>query len=539
MRVEFEFEDEILAAKERKEHKELEIKSHVPFVIFALFCGQISCGSADDAARFSPQRLSVWKPQNPGFSFEPVTVDISQYRWITVNIGKKRFFFSPSKICLGDGGAGFPGPLALGRSELPSALPARCQLRRLRQHDAVLATSTESERAGPKKALRFSLRWADSAYTSDMTEIESNKLFRHLSPEELANLRGATREMTFAAEQPIFNQGDPGDGIYFVKDGSVQISVTVSTGESKVLSKIEPGDLFGEMAVLDSDPRSASAIAEKPTTVYFISRPELLILLDRVPRLAGALVRELSRRQRTFNDQYVREVFEAERLQLVGRFASSIVHDLKNPLNIIGISADMACMPSSTLESRQVAKVRIRKQVERISNMVNELLEFTQGAHTNFVLAQMTYKSFVEPLIEEIQQEVSLRSVKLEFATPAPTTMVRINPQRLSRVFHNLIGNAADAMPGGGTIKVRFSQTPQELVTELEDSGKGIPPQILDRLFQAFATFGKANGTGLGLSICKKIVQDHKGRISARNVPNGGAIFSFTLPLTPTESKSP
>jgi signal transduction histidine kinase len=372
-----------------------------------------------------------------------------------------------------------------------------------------------------------------------MIELESNNLFRHLAPEEMGHLRGATRELTFAADQPIFNQGDPGDGIYFVKEGSVQISTTVSTGDSKVLTKIGPGDLFGEMAVLDNDPRSASATAELPTTVYFISRPELLTLLDRMPRLASALVREISRRLRTFNDQYVREVFEAERLQLVGRFASSIVHDLKNPLNIIGISADMACMPSSTLESRQVAKVRIRKQVERINNMVTELLEFTQGAHTNFVLAQMTYKTFLEPLIEEIQQEVSLKSVKIEYVNPVPAIIVRINPQRLSRVFHNLIGNAADAMANGGIIKLRFTQTPQEITTELEDNGKGIAPQILDRLFQAFATFGKTNGTGLGLSICKKIVQDHKGRIHARNVPNGGAIFSFTLPLQLPEAKAP
>ena len=371
-----------------------------------------------------------------------------------------------------------------------------------------------------------------------MIELESNKLFRQLLPQEMEHLHGATRELTFAADQPIFSQGDPGDGIYFVKEGSVQISTTVSTGDSKVLTRIGPGDLFGEMAVLDNDPRSASATAERPTTVFFISRPELLQLLERMPRLASALVREISRRLRTFNDQYVREVFEAERLQLVGRFDSSIVHDLKNPLNIIGISADMACMPSSTLESRQVAKVRIRKQVERISNMVSELLEFTQGSHTNFVLAQMTYKSFLEPLIEEIRQEVALKSVKVEYVNAVPSTLVRINPQRLSRVFHNLIGNAADAMSGGGIIKLRFSETAQEIVTELEDNGKGIAPQILDRLFQAFATYGKANGTGLGLSICKKILQDHRGRIFARNVPNGGALFGFTLPLASTEPKS-
>ena len=371
-----------------------------------------------------------------------------------------------------------------------------------------------------------------------MNLLASHKLFRELSPEEMAQLRDAIHELTFGVNQSIFRQGDQGDGIYFVKEGLVQISTTVGTGDSRILTRIAPGDLFGEMAVLDNEPRSASATAEEPTTVYFISRPELLKVLERVPRLASALVREISQRLRAFNDQYVREVFEAERLQLVGRFASSIVHDLKNPLNIIGISAEMACMDSATVESREVAKVRIRKQVERISNMVNELLEFTQGVHTRFVMAQVPYKSFVEPLIDEIQQEVALKSVKLEYLNPAPAVPVCINPQRLSRVFHNLIGNAADAMSGGGAIRLRFSENRREILTEVEDTGKGIAPQILDRLFQAFATFGKANGTGLGLSICKRIVQDHRGRIYGRNVPNGGALFAFTLPLAATESRS-
>lgn len=372
-----------------------------------------------------------------------------------------------------------------------------------------------------------------------MVSLESNKLFHELSPAELEKLRKATRELSFAANQSIFNQGDPGDGIYFVKDGLVQISAVVGTGDLKLLSKIPPGELFGEMAVLDQGARSANAVAEQATTVYFIALRDLLQIMGTSPGLASALVREVIRRMRLFNDQYIREVFESERLALVGRFASSIVHDLKNPLNIIGISADMACMPSATPESRQVAKVRIRKQVDRISNMVNELLEFTQGAHTNFVLAQVDYKGFVEQLIEEIQQEVVLKSVKIEYINRPPSVPVRINPQRLARVFHNLMGNAADAMTGGGVIKVQFSVNPQEIVTQLQDSGKGIAPQILDRLFQAFATYGKSNGTGLGLSICKKIVQDHKGRIYARNVPNGGALFGFTLPAVPAPESKP
>jgi len=298
-----------------------------------------------------------------------------------------------------------------------------------------------------------------------------------------------------------------------------------------VLSRIGPGEIFGEMAVLDHQPRSASALAEEPTTVYFISRSDFDGLMDRSPRVAAALVREITRRLRQFNRQYVREVLESERLALVGRFASSIVHDLKNPLNIIGISADMACMETATPESRHVSTVRIRKQVERISNMVNELLEFTQGSHTNVVMALVDYKTFVEQLIEEIAPEAALKSVTIQYANPAPSLRLHIDPQRLSRVFQNFISNAADAMVTGGTVRLSFTQNGKEIITELQDTGKGIAPEIYDHLFQAFATYGKANGTGLGLSICKKIVQDHRGKIYARNAEGGGALFGFSLPI--------
>ena len=365
-----------------------------------------------------------------------------------------------------------------------------------------------------------------------MVPLESTKLFCDLSPADLVNVRKVTQERSYSPDQPIFREGERGDGIYVVKEGVITLAKVVAHGEERPISKEVEGGLFGEMAVLDDNVRSLSAIAEGNATVYFISRPDLLQLLDRTPRLAAAIVREISKRMRDFNDKYTKDVLEKERLSLVGRFANSIVHDLKNPLNIIGISADMACMPSATTESRQVSKARIRKQVDRISNMLSELLEFAQGSQTSFILARVDYSAFVLQLIEEIQPEVALKSVTVEYVNQPPSVLVQINPQRLSRVFHNFIGNAADAMPGGGTIRLSFSvDKDQSVVTEIHDSGKGIPPQILDRLFQAFATYGKANGTGLGLSICKKIVQDHKGKVFARNAPDGGAVFGFTLPI--------
>ena len=368
------------------------------------------------------------------------------------------------------------------------------------------------------------------SYTPDMASLESCNLFNNFSPQEFQHLSQVAKEKKYSTGDQIFKEGDPGDGLYLVKEGLVQISAIVSEGERKVLSQVGPGEAFGEMAVLDSEPRSASAIAEQETTLYFISREDLFRMMEQIPRLSAKFVHSISKRLRDFNRQYIDEVVQSERLALVGRFARSIVHDLKNPLNIIGIAAELAGMESATPASRQTAKTRIRKQIDRISNMVNELLEFTRGSTTAIVLNPSDYAAFIHQLVEEVRPEIEMKSVKIELENEPPSVSVPMNPPRLTRVFHNLLHNAADAMPGGGRVIMRFRVEGKEVITELEDTGAGIAPEIADKLFQAFVTHGKAQGTGLGLSITKKIIEDHRGRIYTRSEPGRGAIFVFHLP---------
>ena len=360
--------------------------------------------------------------------------------------------------------------------------------------------------------------------------LEANKLFSQLSPSELSALRLMAREQNFAAGQEIFKEGDSGDGVYVVRDGLVEISGLVEQNVRLVFSQVGPGDIFGEMAVIEDKPRSACAVAKVDASVYFIPRADMLALVERSPALAMALLREISRRLREFNRHYLREVVQTERLAIVGRFARSIVHDLKNPLNIIGLTAELAGMDRATPEFRQQVTVRIRKQVERISDLIGEILDFTQGSQSDFVLASSDYGAFVTHLLEELGPEADLKSVTLELENPLPAVEVLIHPKRLRRVFYNLLHNATDAMPEGGKIILRFQATEEEVVTEVEDTGKGIPPEIADDLFHPFATHGKAHGTGLGLSICKRIIEDHQGWISARNNPGRGAVFAFGLP---------
>ncbi len=363
-----------------------------------------------------------------------------------------------------------------------------------------------------------------------MVALESAELFRNLNPGELKALRAVSVEREFATGQEIFREGAPGDGVYIVKEGLVEISGVFNQTTRRTFSKLAPGDVFGEMAVIEHRPRSATATAVRPTEVFFIPRGEMLGLMERSSGLSLSLMQLICHRLREFNRQYLDEVVQAETLAVIGRFARGVVHDLKNPLNIIGLSAELAGRPDATPQFRAQAQQRISQQVERISSLVSEILYFTQRGGEAVALSPMSYAEFIGKLLTELKPEVEMRGATIELDGSPPATMLMLNPKRLSRVLFNLVHNATDAMGDGGKITLRFGQTPREVVTEVEDTGPGIAPKILDRLFATFATHGKEHGTGLGLSICKKIVEDHGGRIWARNEPGRGAIFSFTIP---------
>jgi signal transduction histidine kinase len=364
-----------------------------------------------------------------------------------------------------------------------------------------------------------------------MVKLEAVELFRGLSRKELVDLREIAREKQFAGGSPIFHEGDLGDGLYVIKDGLVEIAHTVGAEVRHVFSQLGPGEIFGEMAVIEQRPRSATALALRDTQLYFIPRAEMRMLLQQSPGLAFNVLQEISRRLREFNQRHLSELVQAESLAVIGRFAQSIVHDLKNPLSIIGLSSEIFGMSSVSPEIRAKAQSRIRKQVERINDMVSDILIFTQGTRTDAETKSTDYRAFVLDLIPDLRTEAELKAAQIELQNEPPGVRVSLDPRRLSRVFYNLIHNATDVMLNGGKIFLRFHADDKEIVTEIEDTGPGIAPEIADKLFQAFATFGKTHGTGLGLSICKKIVEDHQGRIWARNEPKRGAIFCFALPL--------
>lgn len=363
-----------------------------------------------------------------------------------------------------------------------------------------------------------------------MVSLTACKLFDGLSARELNTLRGLCRVESFPAGREIFHEGQAGDAVYVIREGAVEILAHVSGDKREVMSRLGPGEFFGEMSVIEFKPRSATAIAVTSVTVYRIPAGEMLTFIQHTPDIALNLMREMSQRLRAINTRHVNEISQSEQLTLLGKFARSVIHDLKNPLSIIGLTAELAGAAGATPEFRAQAAERIRTQVQRINELIGEVLEFAQGSASSSVLAPVDYASFVNEVVEELREELEMKGVAIHFENEPPAVPMLLNPRRLRRVFHNLLHNAAQALPAGGIVILRFSLKQARVITEIEDTGAGIPTEILPRLFEPFVSSGKLEGSGLGLSICRKIIEDHKGRIWPESKPGRGAIFVFSIP---------
>jgi signal transduction histidine kinase len=184
---------------------------------------------------------------------------------------------------------------------------------------------------------------------------------------------------------------------------------------------------------------------------------------------------------------------------------------LKNPLSIIGLAAENFSNPNLSPETRSQIQFRIGRQVQRINDLVTDILVFTEG-RSRADLRPNDFRAFIMELVPELEADVSAKAVRIVLENEPPAGLFPFDARRLGRVFHNLASNARDFLDAGGQIFLRFKSGDGEIFVEIEDAGPGIAPEIAGKLFQPFATHGKAHGLGLGLSICKKSSRTTAGK---------------------------
>jgi signal transduction histidine kinase len=223
------------------------------------------------------------------------------------------------------------------------------------------------------------------------------------------------------------------------------------------------------------------------------------------------------------------ELIRAERLTVIGRMASSIVHDLKNPMTTIKGYASLLGRDDLAPEMRGRFSQIVTRSVDTFVEMTQEILDYARGG-SPLQAVQVELDPFLNDLCDFVKPDFEQLGITIvrEFHYAGS---VRIDEAKMRRALYNIVSNAMDAMHGGGTLTVTTRSTDDSVEIVLSDTGPGIHEEVMDSLFEPFVTHGKAKGTGLGLAIAHKAVKDHGGDISVQSVSGQGAAFTIRLPL--------
>jgi two-component system sensor kinase FixL len=248
-------------------------------------------------------------------------------------------------------------------------------------------------------------------------------------------------------------------------------------------------------------------------------------------RLFTATIRDLTERKRVEEAlrRSERRVREAQELASIGTLAAGLAHEVGTPMNVILGYAQMIQSAVEDETLRQRAGI-IREQIQRISKIIQTLLNFARpGKRRRSVV---TLPEVVEESVSLLKERFRKRGVTVECDFEAVPELWA-DGEKLQQVLLNLCMNAVDAMPEGGTLRIRLApHGDSEVEIRVSDTGTGISPDELEHLFEPFySTKDRREGTGLGLTVAKGIVFDHGGRIDVTSQIGKGSEFQIVLPV--------
>ena len=349
----------------------------------------------------------------------------------------------------------------------------------------------------------------------------------------LAGETGPLRELK--AGDVIFKQGDAGQELFIIgkvekwksgkvekwksgkvekwKSGKVEKwksgKVELRIG-NRVLDTLSPGNIFGEMALINSAPRNATAVAITDATLIAVSEKQFMFSIS---TLALNIMRDISRR--------LRKRAQETELMNIEAITASIVHEIKQPLTAVAADSSAARIflgkTPPDLQEVRACLIRIVDGVHRTSDVLDAIRSLFQG--TNQSRDQIDLNEIILEILEPMGAELKNHGIT---TLPQLTTNIPRfygNRRQLQEVIVNLLRNAIEAMDittdRNRVLRLKTERRGVDaIVLSVEDSGLGIDPKNLESIFDAFVTT-KRHGMGLGLAICRVIVNQHGGQLTA------------------------
>jgi signal transduction histidine kinase len=247
---------------------------------------------------------------------------------------------------------------------------------------------------------------------------------------------------------------------------------------------------------------------------------ELGVLADSFNRMTRDLIEHRER------------LVQAERVAAWRELARRLAHELKNPLFPLQLTVEnllrsRAQSPQEFEETFRESASTLLSEIANLKSIINRFSEFSRMPQPQ--IREVSLPELVSGVLKLYEAQLQQLNIQTQTDMAAAGT-IAADPELLHRAISNLVLNAIDAMPQGGRLTLRASQSQQSALIEISDSGSGLTPEECQRLFTPYYT-SKAHGTGLGLAIVQSIVSDHGGKISVNSQPGQGATFIIELPV--------
>ncbi len=356
-------------------------------------------------------------------------------------------------------------------------------------------------------------------------------MFNGISEESVENLTKDLQRIKLPKGESIIAEHTKGDNLYLICKGKVEITKDLKSSDTPVaqLTILEPGDFFGEMSIVDDEPRSAGVVAVEDVELLVIPREYFSKIAFAEPQVMYNLIRTMTCRLRDTNTRFVElaeELISKSRLSAIGMAASKIIHDIKTPLTVIVLTAQLieSIFPGSSEFTESIVK-----QTKLVDQLVREILDFAKGHEVEPMIQQVNLDTFFESIMDTYGHALQGREITMT-AINNVKEPVYFDESKIRRVMLNLIKNSSEAIPEGGAINLSARLQSGWLQISVIDNGPGIPEHLKENLFQPFVSEGKPHGTGLGLAICQKLVNEHRGRLEYLPVETGGTRFDIRIP---------
>jgi two-component system NtrC family sensor kinase len=224
-----------------------------------------------------------------------------------------------------------------------------------------------------------------------------------------------------------------------------------------------------------------------------------------------------------------KKLIQSDKLSSIGLLAAGVAHEVNTPLAVISTYAQMLAKQVSDDEQKSKLLEKIAKQTFRASEIVNSLLNFSRTSQSAF--EEVDLNKVLRETLSLIQPQLSKGGIRIEFEAGADLPPVRGNAGKMQQVFLNLFLNARDAMENGGVLSISSEAREGMVHVEVADTGKGIPPEDLPKIYDPFFTTKAARkGTGLGLAVTYGIVREHGGTIEVDSRVGAGTRFRLEFP---------